>query len=183
MNTPWYDLHRPDHARRAISDDYSDAGHCRQPGQKKYVPPSLDTFPVTTPLFTTLLIGDSDCGSADFLPTDLGTDPGAPAHGAGKTIFKDSLWRRRAERFGNGRLSGARFGMRSQVQSAQDDGQSCHVRRRNRECDYYVRCFSKVALPSNSTCKSRFGFGSRCCSRISPKPWRKAGARRRRNFA
>ena len=32
---------------------------------------------------------------------------------------------------------------------------------------------------SDSTCRSRSGCGSRCCSRTSPKRWRKAAARRR----
>ena len=32
---------------------------------------------------------------------------------------------------------------------------------------------------SASTCRSRCGCGSRCCSPTSPKPWRKAAARRR----
>ena len=43
--------------------------------QKKYVPPSLGTFPVTTPLFTALLIGVIIIvGRADIFP---GAQPGA----------------------------------------------------------------------------------------------------------
>ena len=40
----------------ALPDDRSHAGDCRQPGAKEDVPPSPGTFPVTTPLFTVLLV-------------------------------------------------------------------------------------------------------------------------------
>ena len=44
--------------------------------KKKYVPPSLGTFPVTTPLFSVLLVGrDCDRGCVDVLPrAEPGTD-------------------------------------------------------------------------------------------------------------
>ena len=43
--------------------------------RKKYVPPSLGTFPVTTPLFSVLLVGVIVIvGALDFLP---GAEPGA----------------------------------------------------------------------------------------------------------
>ena len=37
--------------------DHSDAGARRQPGAKEASPASAGTFPVTTPLFATLLVG------------------------------------------------------------------------------------------------------------------------------
>ena len=49
--------HRRGDADRPLPDDHSDAGDRRQSGRKKQVPPSLGTFPVTTPLFTMLLVG------------------------------------------------------------------------------------------------------------------------------
>ena len=42
-----------------------------------------------------------------------------------------------------------------------------------------VRDVFATGASSDSTSKSRSGCGSPCCSRISPKPWRKAGARRK----
>ena len=65
--------HRPDHAGGAISDDHSDAGHCRQPGPEEirsaitgYV--SGDHSVVHDPSDRR----DSDCGSAYIFP---GTEP------------------------------------------------------------------------------------------------------------
>ena len=39
--------------------------------------------------------------------------------------------------------------------------------------------FAGAAGAEVRACRSRSGSGSRCCSRISPKPWRKRAARRR----
>jgi len=58
VNTPWYDTTM---AVTMLAGRFlmiipmlAIAGNL---AQKKYVPPSLGTFPVTTPLFTTLLVG------------------------------------------------------------------------------------------------------------------------------
>ena len=48
---------RPGDALRPVLHDHPDAGARRQPGRKKRVPASPGTFPVTTPLFTALLVG------------------------------------------------------------------------------------------------------------------------------
>ncbi|MGE5734910.1 MAG: potassium-transporting ATPase subunit KdpA, partial [Acidobacteriota bacterium] len=55
---------------------------------KKYVPPSLGTFPVTTPLFTTLLIGVIlIVGALTFFPAlSLGPILEHLLMGAGKTF-------------------------------------------------------------------------------------------------
>ena len=42
-----------------------------------------------------------------------------------------------------------------------------------------VLLFQRRTRRSSSTCRSRCGCGSRCCSPTSPKPWPKAAARRR----
>ena len=42
-----------------------------------------------------------------------------------------------------------------------------------------VLLFQAAARRSRSICRSRCGCGSPCCSRTSPRPWRKAAARRR----
>ena len=56
--------------------------------QKKYVPPSLGTFPVTTPLFSVLADRrDHHRRRIDVFPrTEPGADSRAPADGAGKTF-------------------------------------------------------------------------------------------------
>jgi len=56
--------------------------------QKKYVPPSLGTFPVTTPLFTVLLLGVVlIVGALTFFPAlSLGPILEAFTHGRGKTF-------------------------------------------------------------------------------------------------
>ena len=57
--------------------------------QKKYVPPSLGTFPVTTPLFTLLLISVIlILGALTFFPgAEPGTDSRAPADARGEKTF------------------------------------------------------------------------------------------------
>ena len=55
-NTLWYNLDRLDDVVRALFHGGSGAGHRRQPRAKKQVPATSGTFPVTTPLFTGLLI-------------------------------------------------------------------------------------------------------------------------------
>ena len=58
--------------------------------QKKYVPPSLGTFPVTTPLFTMLLISVIlILGRADIFPgSEFGADSGTPAVARGKNFSR-----------------------------------------------------------------------------------------------
>ena len=58
-NTPCYNIDdRPGDAVRALPDDRADAGDRRLARRKKkLVPPSLGTFPTTTPLFVGLLVG------------------------------------------------------------------------------------------------------------------------------
>jgi K+-transporting ATPase ATPase A chain len=68
--------------------------------QKKYVPPSLGTFPVTTPLFTGLLIGVIlIVGALTFFPAlSLGPILEHLLLAAGKTFQGDSQWQVRAQK-------------------------------------------------------------------------------------
>ena len=61
----------------------------------------------------------------------------------------------RKKRFGNGRSFVVRSGCVSQTEPAQDDGQSRHVRGRDRQRDHDRAAASRVALRSSSTCRSR----------------------------
>ena len=68
----------------------------------------------------------------------------------------------------------------AQAESAQHDGQSGHVRGRDRQRDHHGAADSAAARAHfASTCRSRCGCGSPCCSPTSPRPWPKAAAKRR----
>jgi K+-transporting ATPase ATPase A chain len=89
VNTPWYDttigLTMLAGRFLMIIPMLAIAGNL---AQKKYVPPSLGTFPVTTPLFTTLLIGVIlIVGALTFFPAlSLGPILEHLLMGAGKTF-------------------------------------------------------------------------------------------------
>ena len=83
--------------------------------RKKYVPPSLGTFPVTTPLFTVLLVSrDRDRRRAHFLPgPQPGPDARTPADDGGKDFLRNSIdGSEKAKQSGTGRSSDGRSGIR-----------------------------------------------------------------------
>ncbi len=66
------------HVIRALFRGDTDAGDRREPGRKKFVPESAGTFPVTTPLFSSLLVFVVlIVGALTFFPAlSLGADSG-----------------------------------------------------------------------------------------------------------
>ena len=91
-NTPWYNIaRRDDHAGRPLLHDHSRCWRspATWPG-RSIVPPSLGTFPVTTPLFSVLLVGVIlIVGALTFFPgAEPRTDPRAPADACRKDFLR-----------------------------------------------------------------------------------------------
>ena len=105
--------------------------------QKKYVPPSLGTFPghhaaVHVPADRR----DSDRGRADIFPgAEPGADSGAPADVCGQDFLRKYG---KPSQIGLGSEAGSQCGVEfaAQTQSTKHDGQPRHVRRRNRQRDH-----------------------------------------------
>ncbi len=70
--------------------------------KKKYVPPSLGTFPVTTPLFSVLLVGVIVIvGALTFFPgAEPGTDSRALVDAGRKDFLRSICQKKKARRFG-----------------------------------------------------------------------------------
>ena len=88
-NTPWYNISGGlDDADRPLPDDHPHAGDRGKPGAEEVCAASLGTFPVTTPLFSTLLIGVIIIvGALTFFPAlSLGPILEHLLMGAGKTF-------------------------------------------------------------------------------------------------
>ena len=168
---------------------------------KKSIPPSAGTLPTTGGLFVGLVVGVIlIIGGLTFFPAlALGPIVEHLAVHRQYPVLIEANFRsyvhgnlhKNAQAdagFGDARSENRdarhRFGLR-QAGSAGDDQESRDVRGRGRGCadhgDLPARSRDRrseaLASPSRSSC----GCGSRCCSPISPKPSRKAAARRRRN--
>ena len=145
------------------------------------------TFPVTTPLFTALLVGVIVIvGALTFFPAlSLGpiVEHFLMQNGTGVLMAsserhdRKSIWDPRSSARGDRRRD-------PQAASADDGAQPGDVRRRDRRCPRdRARCCSDavagIGRSRHSNCRLRAGCGSPCCSPTSPRRWRKAAARRR----
>ncbi len=158
--------------------------------RKKIVPESLGTFPVTTPLFSGLLISVVVILSAlTFFPAlSLGSDSRTFVDARRKgflamsaaiteaTHRKKSLWTWSI-------VGRALWDSVSQIESAHADEKSRDVRggsRRGAHHDRFDLWSASIACPDLvSRCRSHCGCGLRCCLRILRRRWPKAAAKRR----
>ena len=150
--------------------------------RKKLIPPSLGTFPVTTPLFTTLLVGVIlIVGALTFFPAlSLGPIVEHFLMHSGTGLLMATTKRRKTKaRSGIPRSSGARSATRS--------GSSIPRTMMARNPVMFVVEVGSVLTtlqlirgrrpaggPSASSCRSRSGSGSRCSSPTSPRRWPRA---------
>ena len=150
--------------------------------EKRIAPESAGTFPVTTPLFVVLLISVIlIVGALTFFPALVAwarssnicscRQGGSSSMAATKRpLFDPTIVRRAIE------------GVVRQTGAATHGAKPGDVRGAGRQRVHHAR-----AGPGAATGRARLGFssssrcgsGSRCCSRISPRRWPKAGARPR----
>ena len=180
---------RPGDAGRPLLDDHPDAGALpAASAARSSVPPSLGTFPVTTPLFAALLVGVIVIvGALTFFPA-LSLGP----------IVEHFLMQRRD------RCSDGDAHAQHRSQSIWDPHDRSHARSGDAFRKLHPRTMAKNPVmfvvevgsvlttlrlvqrrrhrrPGNSasSCRSPSGSGSRCCSPTSPRRWPKGAARRR----
>ena len=130
-------------------------------------------------------LGDFDCRSTYFFPgAQSGTDSGAPADGSGKDFLRRydmSAEQKSKSLSGTRRSFGGRCGrfvvkldprtmMKNPVMFVVEVGSVVTT---------LLLLMQRTCRLSHSTSRSRCGYGSRCCSPISPKPWRKDAEKRK----
>ena len=135
-------------------------------GRKKRVPPSLGTFPVTTPLFAALLVGVIVIvGALTFFPAlSLGPDRRALADDARDRCSNGDTAQAHVD-LGSARSSARAIGDALRKLASADDGEEPgDVRRRGRQraddaAAASLRRRRRPAAASASSCRSRSGSG------------------------